>query len=68
MNEALMGLLLKLDSVLRVNPTVREVRRKVSHQIVALQEILDAILEAKTVYNDDDCYEYGFVRNWDDVV
>ena len=36
MNEALMGLLLKLDSVLRVNPTVREVRRKVSHQIVAL--------------------------------
>ncbi|XP_030970078.1 BAG family molecular chaperone regulator 5, mitochondrial-like [Quercus lobata] len=67
MNEALMGLLLKLDSVPGVNPTVREARRKVSRRIVALQEILDAVSEAKTVY-DDDCYEYGFVRSWDDVV
>ena len=63
MNEALMGLLLKLDSVPGVNPTVSEVRRKVSHRIMALQEILDAISEAKTVYDDKDCYEYGFVRN-----
>lgn len=70
MNEALMGLLLRLDSVPGVDPTVREARRKVSHRIVALQEILDAISEAKTVYDydDDDCYQYGFVRNWDDVV
>ena len=67
MNEALMGLLLKLDSVPGFNPTVREARRKVSRRIVALQEILDAVSEAKTVY-DDDCYEYGFVRSWDDVV
>ena len=63
MNEALMGLLLKLDSVPGVNPTVREARRKVSRRIVVLQEILDAISEAKTVYDDNDCYEYGFVRN-----
>ncbi|XP_065618145.1 BAG family molecular chaperone regulator 5, mitochondrial-like [Quercus suber] len=66
MNEALMGLLLKLDYVLGVNPMVREARRKVSCRIVALQEILDAVSKAKTVY-DDDCYEYGFVRSWDDA-
>ena len=63
MNEALMGLLLKLNSVPGVNPTVREARRKVSRRIVALQEILDAISAAKTVYDDKDCYEYRFVRN-----
>ncbi|XP_065624238.1 BAG family molecular chaperone regulator 5, mitochondrial-like [Quercus suber] len=67
MNEALMGLLLKLDSVLGVNPMVREARRKVSRRIVVLQEIFDVVSKAKTVY-DDDCYEYGFVRSWDDVV
>uniref|UniRef100_A0A2N9IWA5 BAG domain-containing protein n=1 Tax=Fagus sylvatica TaxID=28930 RepID=A0A2N9IWA5_FAGSY len=77
MNEALMGLLLRLDSVPGVDPTVREARRKVSHRIVALQEILDAISETKMVYDDYDAwrpcdyydYQYdGFVRNWDDVV
>lgn len=62
-----MGLLLKLDSVPGFNPTVRDARRKVSRRIVALQEILDAVSEAKTAY-EDDCYEYGFVRCWDDVV
>uniref|UniRef100_A0A6N2K188 BAG domain-containing protein n=1 Tax=Salix viminalis TaxID=40686 RepID=A0A6N2K188_SALVM len=41
MNEALMGLLLRLDSVPGVDPTVREARRKVSRRIVGLQEILD---------------------------
>lgn len=78
MNEALMGLLLRLDSVPGLDPTVREARRKVSRRIVALQEILDAISEAKV--GDDCCYTYncrtpwgygyydGFMRNWDDVV
>lgn len=78
MNEALMSLLLRLDSVPGIDPTVREARRKVSRRIVALQEILDAISEAKL--GDDDCgyrawgppcgygYYDGFLRNWDDVV
>nr|POE50012.1 bag family molecular chaperone regulator 5, mitochondrial [Quercus suber] len=44
MNEALMGLLLKLDSVPGVNPMVREARRKVSPRIVALQEIIEEVL------------------------
>ncbi|KAF2283056.1 hypothetical protein GH714_043075 [Hevea brasiliensis] len=42
-NEALMGLLLRLDSVPGFNPTVREARRKVSRRIVGLQEIVDGI-------------------------
>ncbi|XP_062161783.1 BAG family molecular chaperone regulator 5, mitochondrial [Alnus glutinosa] len=76
MNEALMGLLLRLDSVPGVDPAVREARRKVSRRIVALQEILDAISEAKV--GDDCCftnhtqwgygYYDGFMRSWDDVV
>ncbi|KAE7995290.1 hypothetical protein FH972_000108 [Carpinus fangiana] len=76
MNEALMGLLLRLDSVPGLDPTVREARRKVSRRIVALQEILDAISDAKL--GDHCCYPYhtpwvygyydGFMRNWDDVV
>ena len=36
MNEALMGLLLRLDSVPGVDPTVREARRKISRRIVGL--------------------------------
>lgn len=47
MNEALMSLLLKLDSVPGVDPAVREARRKVSRRVVSLQEILDSIAEAK---------------------
>ncbi|CAF2259299.1 BnaA08g24960D [Brassica napus] len=47
MNETLMSLLLKLDSVPGLDPTIREARRKVSRQIVGMQEILDAISEAK---------------------
>jgi hypothetical protein len=77
MNEALMGLLLRLDSVPGVDPTVREARRKVSRRIVALQEILDGISDFKL--GDDYCYPYHtpwgsygcydrFMRNWDDVV
>lgn len=47
MNETLMSLLLRLDSVPGLDPTIREARRKVSRQIVGMQEVLDAISEAK---------------------
>lgn len=73
MNEALMALLLKLDSVPGLDPSIREARRKVSRRIVGLQEILDGISEAKVDDNDYD-YEYGewgpygYWRNLDKVV
>ncbi|XP_021823211.1 BAG family molecular chaperone regulator 5, mitochondrial [Prunus avium] len=67
MNEALMRLLLKLDSVRGVDPAVREARRKVSRQIVGLQEIVDAIV-SEDVDGFWGCGDGGFVRNWDDVV
>ncbi|KAL6207203.1 hypothetical protein ACLB2K_024448 [Fragaria x ananassa] len=67
MNEALMKLLLKLDSVPGVDPAVREARRKVSRRIVGLQEILDAIVQV-----DVDGFwgcGGGFGRDyWNDVV
>ncbi|XP_009795266.1 BAG family molecular chaperone regulator 5, mitochondrial isoform X1 [Nicotiana sylvestris] len=62
MNEALMGLLLRLDSVPGVDSTVRELRRHVSRRIVGLQEILDAVSDTK-IQNWD-----GFLMDWDDVV
>ncbi|XP_060185465.1 BAG family molecular chaperone regulator 5, mitochondrial [Lycium barbarum] len=62
MNEALMGLLLRLDSVPGVDPRVRELRREVSHRIVGLQEILDAVSDTK-IQNWD-----GYLMDWDDVV
>ncbi|KAL6197856.1 hypothetical protein ACLB2K_027648 [Fragaria x ananassa] len=66
MNEALMKLLLKLDSVPGVDPAVREARR-VSRRIVGLQEILDAIVQV-----DVDGFwgcGGGFGRDyWNDVV
>ncbi|KAF2603428.1 hypothetical protein F2Q70_00028492 [Brassica cretica] len=43
MNETLMSLLLKLDSIPGLDPTIRETQRKVSRQIVGTHEILDAI-------------------------
>ncbi|KAL4369111.1 hypothetical protein GQ457_05G034100 [Hibiscus cannabinus] len=66
-NETLMGLLLKLDSVPGMDPTVREARRKVSRRIVGLQEIVDGISEAKMEEH------YGgraifTMRDWDEVV
>lgn len=57
-----MGLLLTLDSVPGVVPTVRELRRHVSRRIVGLQEILDAVSESRVDEWD------GFLRVWDDVV
>lgn len=74
MNESLMALLLRLDSVPGWDPAVREARRKVSRRIVGLQEILDAIYEAKMGDNGGGvfggyCWGYdGFMRNWDEVV
>ncbi|KAM1172071.1 hypothetical protein COP1_022430 [Malus domestica] len=66
MNESLMWLLLKLDSVFGVDPAMREARRKVSRRIVGLQEIVDAIIS-----EDVDGFwggkDGGFRRNWDDV-
>lgn len=62
-NEALMGLLLRLDEVPGVDPTVRELRRRVSRRIVGLQEILDAVSDAKVDY-----FGGGFLRSWDEVL
>ncbi|KAK2652937.1 hypothetical protein Ddye_012793 [Dipteronia dyeriana] len=61
MNEALMGLLLRLDSVPGVDPTVREARRKVSRRIVGLQEILDGICEAKLECDEVEYYNFDKV-------
>lgn len=60
MNEALMALLLKLDSVPGIDPTVREARRKVTRRIVGLQEILDSVSEAKV--------DEWSLNNWDQVM
>ncbi|KAK8487448.1 hypothetical protein V6N13_032628 [Hibiscus sabdariffa] len=69
-NETLMGLLLKLDSVPGIDPTVREARRKVSRRIVGLQEIVDGISEAK-MEGDEEYYGGRAIftmRDWDEVV
>lgn len=63
MNEALMSLLLKLDSVPGIDPTVREGRRKVTRRIVGLQEILDSVSETKL-----DQYNWLSLNNWDEVL
>ncbi|KAL5700125.1 fumarylacetoacetase [Ranunculus cassubicifolius] len=62
LNEALMALLLKLDSVPGIDPTIREARRKVSRRIVGLQEILDAVSESRVEDLDE------LMRNWEQVV
>ncbi|KAL3627400.1 hypothetical protein CASFOL_028763 [Castilleja foliolosa] len=61
-NEALMGLLFRLDSVPGLDPNVRELRRHVSRKIVGLQEILDAVSDTRVEHWD------GFLRDWDDIV
>ncbi|KAJ4826691.1 hypothetical protein Tsubulata_030017 [Turnera subulata] len=71
MNEALMGLLFRLDSVPGVNQAVREARRKVSRRIVGLQEILDAVCEAEVVDAGGGGSGGGglyWMRDWDEVV
>lgn len=64
MNESLMALLLRLDSVPGFDPTVREARRKISRRIVGLQEIVDAICETTKV----GCDVYDWDRDWCEVV
>ncbi|KAK2970715.1 hypothetical protein RJ640_015140 [Escallonia rubra] len=44
-----------------VDPTVRELRRRVSRRIIRLHEILDAVLGARMKNWD------GFLRDWDDA-
>ncbi|XP_075495303.1 BAG family molecular chaperone regulator 5, mitochondrial-like [Primulina tabacum] len=61
-NEALMGLLFRLDSVPGIDPNVRELRRHVSRRIVGLQEILDAVTDSR-VENWD-----GYLMDWDDIL
>ncbi|XAR65725.1 hypothetical protein NMG60_11009926 [Bertholletia excelsa] len=61
-NEELMALLLRLDSVPGFDPTVRELRRHVSRRIVGLQEIVDAV-------SDQTVEDWGgLLRNWESVV
>lgn len=45
-----------------VDPTVRELRRHLSHRVVGLQEILDSVSDTR-IENWD-----GFLRDWDDVI
>ncbi|KAL6546810.1 hypothetical protein OROMI_022531 [Orobanche minor] len=61
-NEALMGLLLRLDSVPGLDPNVRDLRKHVSRKIVGLQEILDAVSDTRVEHWD------GFLKDWDDIV
>ncbi|KAL6007238.1 hypothetical protein ACLOJK_032734 [Asimina triloba] len=63
LNEGLMSLLLRLDSVPGIDPVVRELRRRTSHRIVALQEVLDAVVDARV---DDDLPT--FPPTWDEFV
>lgn len=61
-NEALMRLLLRLDSVPGAEPNVRALRRHLSRRIVGLQEILDGVCDTR-VENWD-----VFLRDWDDAI
>ncbi|KAL0697650.1 hypothetical protein Bca4012_053772 [Brassica carinata] len=73
MNETLMSLLLKLDSVPGLDPAIREARRKVSRRIVGMQEILDSISEAKDESQwwsnyDDDGRGGAWPMYWEEAV
>uniref|UniRef100_A0A7N0UN70 BAG domain-containing protein n=1 Tax=Kalanchoe fedtschenkoi TaxID=63787 RepID=A0A7N0UN70_KALFE len=58
-SEALMRLLLKLDSVRGMDPAVRELRKSVSRKIVGLQEVVDALAAEEEAYGE-------FVRTWEE--
>ncbi|OVA10070.1 IQ motif [Macleaya cordata] len=62
MNEALMSLLLQLDSVPGVNQQIRELRRRVSRRIVGLQEILDAVSDERVSESDE------LLRSWEEMI
>ncbi|KAG9454948.1 hypothetical protein H6P81_007852 [Aristolochia fimbriata] len=63
MNEALMALLLRLDAVPGIDPSVREKRRAASRRIVALQEVLDAVAEERIEVG-----EGFFPASWEEIV
>lgn len=65
-NEALMGLLLDLDSVPGFDPTVRELRRRASRRIVGLQEVMDGICGSESIGVEMDDWD-GF-WNWDEMM
>lgn len=60
--EGLMGALLRLDGVPGFYPAVRELRRAASRRIVALQELLDAIVGERVAGLE------GFPSTWEEVV
>ncbi|MQM17631.1 hypothetical protein Taro_050605 [Colocasia esculenta] len=60
--EGLMALLLRLDGVPGFYPAVRELRRATSRRIVALQELLDAIVVERIVELE------GLPSTWEEVV
>ncbi|THU59907.1 hypothetical protein C4D60_Mb07t06980 [Musa balbisiana] len=62
-SEGLMALLLRLDSVPGIYPAVRELRRAVARRIVALQEVLDAVLAAAPVTAVE-----GIPASWDEIL
>ncbi|CAL9127490.1 unnamed protein product [Musa textilis] len=62
-SEGLMALLLRLDSVPGIYPAVRELRRAVARRIVALQEVLDAVLVAAPVTAVE-----GIPASWDEIL
>eukprot|EP00262_Sarcandra_glabra_P007630 TRINITY_DN2051_c0_g1_i1.p1 TRINITY_DN2051_c0_g1~~TRINITY_DN2051_c0_g1_i1.p1 ORF type:complete len:197 (+),score=23.01 TRINITY_DN2051_c0_g1_i1:265-855(+) len=61
MNEKLMSMLLQLDSVPGICPSVRDLRRWVSRRIVVLQEVLDAVADTQIAESD------GFLTSWDEM-
>ncbi|XP_039118951.1 BAG family molecular chaperone regulator 5, mitochondrial-like, partial [Dioscorea cayenensis subsp. rotundata] len=61
--EALMALLLRLDSIPGFYPPVRDLRRATTRRVVALQEVFDAVVSAPAAVGSD-----GFPPTWDELV
>ncbi|KAH7689254.1 BAG domain-containing protein [Dioscorea alata] len=62
-SEALMALLLRLDSIPGFYPPVRDLRRAATRRVVALQEVFDAVVSAPAAVGSD-----GFPTSWDELV
>ncbi|CAN6479171.1 unnamed protein product [Victoria cruziana] len=62
LNEELMRLLFRLDSVPGLVPSIRDFRRRVSRKIVDLQEILDAVASTRQVGG----LRWMWPTNWQD--
>ncbi|KAM0941600.1 putative IQ motif, EF-hand binding, BAG domain, BAG domain superfamily [Dioscorea sansibarensis] len=61
--EALMALLLRLDSIPGFYSPVRDLRRAVTRRVVALQEVFDAVVAAPAAIGSD-----RFPPSWDEFV